>query len=243
VGKFGFIYSMANSSTAYYVGNSQAPASKFTAGIGIYYGIGVEKIISKRLTLAPDLLIVNQTFKHEIGSFIDYTKKPNNIDDPTQSAGNISNSLSQTRYNFYPMVQYKIFDPDKRKSQFNPYVAIGPGFSYLSKSTYELKTARVEETGANGNTISGSTITSTSSFNKLTYSAVIMAGLKYRIGTLYVMGDIRFQYGFSNLTNEKRSNEEALFDYGYQINDFKNHNLMGTIGVMYPLYIPKKQIK
>lgn len=239
--KFGFTGTFVSPITVFNTGNSFSPDGKFSPAISIYAGLGVEKILVKnKWTLSAEIFYMTKSFAYNNPIFLDYDQL-NSTESVLQVAGSISNVYTQTRLDFYPMIQYSLYQ--KKKSAINPFVAIGPGISYLLGAENEIKTSRLEVDGNSGNTISGPIVNTTSSFNKITYSAVIMAGGKFRIGSIYVTGDIRFQYGFSNLTAEKRTNQEALFDYGVQFPDFKTHNIMGTIGVIKPIFIPKKLVK
>jgi hypothetical protein len=169
-------------------------------------------------------------------------------------ATNIIN-YSQSRVDFYPILQFRVLDgknpsdPTNRKKRkpnlFNTYIAIGPGISYLTKAQYANPIYnKLLATGGSDNGNAGATIDATESFSKFSYSVLAMAGIKFRIATIYVTGDIRFQYGLSNAINPaKRSNQEVLFDYAFQVPDQKLHNVMISLGAIYPLFIPKKLIK
>jgi hypothetical protein len=221
---------------AHNTGNSISPNGKFTPNISISFSLGAEKILVKnKWTLATEVNYVQRSYTHTKASMFDYD------DNNGIPAASISSIYTQRRIDFYPLIQYSIFR--KKKSSLHPFVGIGPGVSYLLSSENEIKTTLLDINSSSRNTISGKNVDTTNSFNKLVYSVLFIAGGKFRIGTLYVTGDVRFQYGLSNLANEKRSNQEALFDYGYQIPDFKTHNLMISVGVIKPLFVPKKLIK
>lgn len=235
--KFGATGTFVNPIAIYNTGNSAQPDGIFKSNLGIYYGLGVEKIITKnRWTVSAEVFLMAKSFNHTKKRIFDYD---NTTSAEINTAASVTNDYIQTRIDFYPTIQYKLF----RKSSLKPFIAIGPGFSYLAASESELKTPRLEADGKSGNTISGSVINTTASFNKMVYSALLVVGGKLRIGTVFLTGDIRFQYGFGNVTNDNRTNREALFDYGYQIPDFKTHNVMATIGAVVPIFVPKKRVK
>ncbi len=239
--KFGFTGTFVSPITVFNTGNSVSPDGKFSPAISIYAGLGAEKMLVKnKWTLSAELFYMTKSFAYNNSRFFDFDQL-NSTEGDAKVAASISSNYTHTRLDFYPMIQYSLFQ--KKKSAINPFVAIGPGFSYLLAAENEIKTPRLTIDGNSGNTISGPTIKPTTSFNKFTYSVVIIAGGKFRIGSIYVTGDIRFQYGFSNLAAEKRTNQEAVFDYGFQIPDFKTHNVMATIGVIKPIFIPKKLVK
>ena len=125
------------------------------------------------------------------------------------------------------------------ESKFNPYIGIGPGISYLLKSSTEIQTVVV-----GGNTITGSLIDTKTSYNSLAYSAILSVGSKIRLGGFYLTGDIRYQYGLNNVVNEStRSNSEALFDRGYVPSNYRHNNVTFNFGLVIPHFKPKKLIK
>jgi hypothetical protein len=238
VTKFGLTYTFVSPNTLFKAGSGDYGNGNFSPALGLYYGLGAEKIISGKLkkhkiTFAPEVFLMNKTF-----TFQDPTVF-NSDADQTQSVTKIKSTFTQKRIDFYPIFQFELF----RKSSLNPFVGIGPGISFLSSAANENITARNDLNGNSTTTISGSLINTTNSFTKLTYSAIAMAGVKLRIGPMFVTADIRFQYGFSNITKTARTNNESLFDYGYQFDNMKTTNVMGTVGVIYPIFIPKKLIK
>ncbi len=249
--KVGFNETFVAPTKIFSVGNGSDGSGKFSPSLGIYFGAGIEKqILSKKtnkLTFAPEFFVMSKAYKYSDPSILIYA-----TGDP--DATNIIN-FSQSRLDFYPMVQLRVLDgrnptdPTNRKKRkpnlFNTYIAIGPGFSYLTKAQYANPIFnKLLPTGGSENGNAGATIDATESFSKVSYSVLAMAGIKFRIATIYITGDIRFQYGLSNAINPaKRSNQEAIFDYAFQAPDQKLHNVMISIGAIYPFFIPKKLIK
>jgi hypothetical protein len=238
VGKFGFTQTLVNTSVLYSTGNSTTNLGKFSPSLSIYYGIGVEKRISSRFTLAPEILVMSKSFVYDNPQVLDWDSGSG------RSAASVKSIFNHSRIDLYPLVQYKLFT--QKKYSLNPYVALGPGISYLSsaKNDNTLPRKLDDEQGSSGQTVSGKTITSTESFNKLTYSVLALAGVKVKVGPVFLSLDVRFQYGLGNIVKEAtRTNLESVFDYTTQFSDIKTHNVMGTFGVVYPLFIPKKLVK
>ena len=143
------------------------------------------------------------------------------------------NLLKQRWLDLNLLVQYKLSE-----SKFNPYISIGPGIGLLLKSSNNIST----EVDGQG-TITGSDIDTKSSYNSLAYSAIVAVGSKIRLGSFYLTGDIRYQYGLNNVVNESsRSNLEALFDYGYVPSNYRQNNLTINFGIVVPYFSPKKLI-
>jgi opacity protein-like surface antigen len=154
----------------------------------------------------------------------------------TISATNLVNQVfaeSQTWLDLNVLLQYQL----NPKSRFNPYVTLGPGISYLLGTSSSGPTTR----GTTGNVVSGPAIDLANSYNKTVYSVTAGAGAKIKVGSLYVTGELRYQYGLVNAVNpEKRTNVEYTFDYAAQLNDFSVNNVSFMIGASIPVFKPQK---
>ena len=81
-------------------------------------------------------------------------------------------------------------------------------------------------------------------FKALAYSAIISIGLKIRLASFYLTGDIRYQCGLNNVVNKStRSIPEALYDYGYVVPNYRQNNITLNVGLAIPYFSPKKLIK
>lgn len=143
--------------------------------------------------------------------------------------------VSQSWIDVNAIAQYKL----KNTINLQTYIGFGPGISYLLSSNNQANT-----TLANSFTVTGPSVDDSKVYNKLVYSATVVAGLKYKVGELYVTGEARYQVGFSNVVNpSSRTNPELAFDYQMQYNDYRMSNFAINIGVIYPYFKPKKLIK
>jgi hypothetical protein len=222
----------------YYVGNTAAGTGKYKQKIGFQFGVLFEKeffvnsksSFLKKITFSPEILYTTRSFTYTgEGVFLNDSI----LFDATKpaSVASMINLYKQTWIDLNLILQYKI-----KNHKFNPYVGIGPGFSYLLAASNQ-QTFRPEA----GNTVSGPNVDVKSSFNKVAYSVIGLAGAKLRVGSFFITGEIRFQYGLSNVINpKKRTNAENVFDYASQLNDFKQSNAAINFGIMYPLFKPKK---
>jgi hypothetical protein len=80
--------------------------------------------------------------------------------------------------------------------------------------------------------------------NSYTYSAILGAGVRYKIGYGYMFLDARYNFGLRNLANAKNrfytENGDNLFYYGYVSSDFTVNNIAISVGYMKSIYKPKK---
>jgi hypothetical protein len=216
----------------YYVGNSAAGTGKYGQRIGFNFGLSFEKDLfisspSKfltKLTIAPELQYVTRSF--------DYTAPSVFLDDKTNTS--VASSLSiykQTWIDLNAIVHYKLSD-----WAINPYVGVGPGVSYLLNASNQLTLIPLS-----GSTVSGPNVDVKNSYNKVVYNVIGLAGIKVKAASFYLTAEVRFQYGLMNVINSaKRTNAESVFDYATQFNNFRQSTASVNIGIIRPIFNPKK---
>jgi hypothetical protein len=216
----------------YYVGDASAGKGKYAQKVGFQFGLVFEKEIFagstnkylKRITLAPEVLYVTRGFKYSNASVF--------ADDQTNaSSANLVGIYKQNWIDVNVIAQYKLGD-----GNLHPYIGVGPGVSKLMSASNQLTLTRVS-----GNVVSGPDVIVTTSYNPIMISALALAGIKYKFGSVFLIAEARFQYGLSNVINpSKRTNAESVFDYSSQFNNFKQSTAGVNIGVVYPYFNPKK---
>jgi Outer membrane protein beta-barrel domain len=237
--KLGANTTFPNVITNYYVGDAAKGNGKYSLQPGFQAGIVFEKDLFKtlnekgfvkKLTLAPEIFYVSRA-----------TKKTINNQFLQDSAKNLSAASSTATYNqswldLHAIVQYYLKN-DKVKTI---YVGLGPGVSYLLTSTETDITQ-----GQNGSfVVNGPAINNKSSFNSIAYSAIAVVGMRYRVGGIFLLADVRFQYGLKNVVNPAtRTNPQSVNNYAIPLDDYKQSNVMVNIGFSYPYFKPKKLIK
>lgn len=182
-----------------------------------------------RLVLAAELGYVARGYTYTNGQLATADE------DPTQPISSQEFQLSQQYLDLNIIGQYKL----KNTVQMQTYVGGGPGISYLLGSSNEATT-----TLGNGFTVTGSAVDDSESYNKLLYSLNLVAGAKLRFGEVYLVGEVRYQMGFTNVVNQSsRTNPEIAYDYQGRYNDYRINTLMLNIGVIYPHFKPLKLIR
>lgn len=216
----------------YYVGNASPGEGKYTQQIGFFFGAAFEKSLFTKskskflseLTLAPEVFYATRGFK--------YTNQAVFVtDDKEGSAANALAIYKQTWIDLNLIVQYKI-----KKSILNPYVGIGPGASYILNATNQLTLVPLS-----GSTVSGPNVDVTNSYRPIVFSVIGLAGIKIKLGSIYITTEVRYQYGLMNLIDpDKRTNDEATFDYASTFNNFRQSNAGVTVGASIPIFSPRK---
>ncbi|NOT73831.1 MAG: PorT family protein [Cyclobacteriaceae bacterium] len=231
--KFGVNVTQPSVSGNYYVGSHAANAGKYALSPNIQLALAFEKdILNKwlpnKLSVAPEVGYVARSFGYS---------NPNlALSDETSSPiSSQTFEFSQSWIDLNVMVNYKLRNTQNYKS----YIGIGPGVSYLLSSTVQASTVL-----GNGFTVTGGSVIDKTSYKQLVYSINAAIGAKLKFGDVYVLGEVRYQYGLNNIVDPAhRTNQEIAFDYQGQYNDTRLSNLSISIGVAYPYFKPKKLIK
>ncbi|MCK5170975.1 MAG: outer membrane beta-barrel protein, partial [Bacteroidales bacterium] len=176
-----------------------------------------KRYINEKIEINLDAIFINKQYDYTISQsdyiIIRYTE--------TQSI--LSFPLSGT-YDF----KYKMF---------YPYLRIGASLDYMIGAS--ISPLRAFEDFIDKDDITGSDLDILKdSRNQLNFSALIGAGVKYKIKNGYVMLDLRYHYGFTNNVSNRFSNEET-FGYQYVDDDFSINNFYMSLGYVYSFYKTK----
>jgi hypothetical protein len=216
----------------YYIWAPSMGKGAYTSTPGIQFGLLFEKDFKNKWVINPEVFYTSTAFNYA-------NKNISSVDkaSTTSTSNDIASfDFAQTRVQLNLLMQYKI-----GKSKFAPYVAVGPSVGYLMSSSFGGALTV-------GNLITIPTSTSKDSYRTLNYNVIAAAGIKYKVGGVYITGDIRYQYGLGNIVNkDNRFNRsepsQTLMNYGYINNDFSLNQTMFNIGLIIPYFNPKKLIK
>lgn len=236
--KIGVNGTLASAIENFYVGDASKGQGKYSPKVGFQVGLVFEKDYFEKFTLAPEILFTSRSFTYTNSRIF-------TIDSLLEQGGEADGAeaisiAKQSWIDLNVLAKYRLGKKDREDTKFIPYLGIGPGVSFLIAGANQITT-----TAKGGKfTVSGPDVDLKDSFNSIVYSVVVMAGAKIRLGELYLTGDIRYQYGISNVVdNSTRTNQEAVFDYATQQNDYRQSNVSFNVGVMIPYFNPKKLIK
>jgi len=236
--KLGVNTTFNNVTANYYVSGNAKGKLDYSPLIGFQLGLSFERVIFqnskmgflKRLTFAPEVILVPRTFAINNAQPL--------LGDNGASISEFDGTVNQSWLDLNVLLQYRLSKDRKgKKSTFNPYVTLGPSVNYLLSSTLQAV-----HTFKSGNVTSGPDLDVTPTVNTLVFSVVAGAGVKIKVGGIYLTGDIRYQHGIANITNPaKRTNLESAFDYGYVPDDYTINNVSVMVGGSYPVFRPKKK--
>lgn len=75
--------------------------------------------------------------------------------------------------------------------------------------------------------------------NRVNTGLVVGGGLKYKWGLRYLFGDLRYNFGLSNIAN-LRYNGDVIWRWPYVDDNFRMDNLIVNIGYIHPFYMPRQ---
>lgn len=245
--KIGINTNFINVLENHYVFLDSKGMGKYSSKIGIQFGGVFEKdltILKKKnkMVFAPELLYTTYSFVYKNPTLLNKDSvgelNGNTIYSKTGSA---EHTISQARIQANLLLQYKWDKIYKLEDKFIPYLSVGPSVAYLMKSGFDAATDVDEQ-------VTGPQISTLAKYKPITFSVIASAGVKLRLGGIYITADARLQYGLGNVVNPASRKKwtpenEALIDDGYVDDDFSLSQAMFNIGLMIPHFSPKKLIK
>jgi hypothetical protein len=220
----------------YYIGGDGGGTATYTPWISFSFGLVFEKdfLKNRRLTVAPDIAYAVRGFTEEATFF-----------DPEAPEGQPTTQkvLVKTQgIELSPVVKWWLAkDPETKDQKFEFYVLGGPGINYVFGGSLEDgQLNRLDGSGTN----TGPAINIRGVFKPFNFSAIAGGGARIRLGGIFLNGDVRLHYGLSNIVDpENRSNDEALFEYGWIANDMTMNAITVNIALELAYFSPKKIIK
>lgn len=235
-GKLGLASSAPYATLDYSVGSASDGSAKYSPGFTVLFGVTFEKELiddkAKRkpiLTIAPEVSYSVKKYSETSEVFIDGNEN---------KAADFEGSVKQSFVEVNPLAKWWL---TKAGRNLDPFLIGGPGFNISLKGS--LDDPRLNRIDGSG-TVTGPSIDIGSAYKPLSVSAIIGAGFRYRFGGIYVVPDIRLQYGLTNVVDPaNRTIPEAVQDYGWIPNNYRLSSVTFNVGIQYAVFSPKKLIK
>ncbi|HEU5289112.1 MAG TPA: porin family protein [Cyclobacteriaceae bacterium] len=209
----------------YAVSGSSSGQGKYSPKVNIQIGLVFEKQLFGKFTAAPEISLSNRAFTYSNSNLFKNDSSQNSVASQT-------GEIQQTWLDLNLLMQYKL-----GMGALNSYVSFGPNVGMLTKATNTVET----NYSSTGQVTSGSPLDITDNYNKLGFSLIGTAGIKYKFGAIYITANVRYQFGLSKIVNEdKRSHPEGTSDYVLGPNIYSQQNAAFLVGFVYPIFKPKK---
>jgi hypothetical protein len=230
--KLGLNVSYSNILTDYSISKSLDGSSKYSAVTGFHVGAGGERVLSKHLHLAIEIMLTNQRIHLRDTHWDFYTTELN---------------FNHNRIEVPVLLKYHF-----PLGKINPFVQGGISPSYMFSSSvqniegfYNIVTedGAVEKFPAQPRPE-----ISTSGMNhEFNYSTVLGAGVNYKLGLNYLSFELRYSMQMLNpsrkderWTESTADSRSLKFPTGHVSDDFKLNSISFLAGFVRPLYKPRK---
>lgn len=223
--KGGFNMSSVSVIHNYGMDNTTESNESYKNKLGLHVGGGGELNFSNRVSLGLEINLHTRKYSYSNTLF--------NTDQQTFEEAQIGLDLP-----IY--IKYR-WDFDK----FRPYVYAGFGMDYLLQAKATVKLVDRVNAGTEDLTeipVAGPQVTINEQRTRLTEFTHFGVGLNYRFGYNYIVIDLRYKVGLSNIVSEEGqySNSTLLYKYGFVDDDKRINNYAVSIGFVKPLYKPRK---
>lgn len=194
--------------------------SEYKAGISVQFHIAADIPINKRLTLCPELGLVQRGFKYTNLLTIDGA--------PFTTTA----TEKQTWASLPVTLQYQF-----NRFSFKPYIGAGAEVDYLLGST--LSAERIRE---GFQFLQKESIDLKDQRESINVLLLAVAGARFKLGGGFVVTEVRFAYGLMPVSSSQSAfaSDEVTFKYGYADNIFKVNSLSVTAGYVHNIFKPKK---
>jgi hypothetical protein len=208
----------------YSISGSASGEGKYAPKVSVQIGLVFEKHLFGKFTAAPELCLSNRAFTYS--NPILYKN-----DSSLNSVSNQTGDIKQSWLDLNLLVQYRLGN-----RALNSYISFGPNVGYLLTATDAAET--VYNTGQ---VTSGSPLDIKPTYNKVGFSLIGAAGVKYKFGAIYLTANVRYQYGLSKVVNEEEKSHPVATDtYGLSSNIYSQQNIAFLVGCVLPIFSPKK---
>jgi hypothetical protein len=219
--KAGMNYSNPNASVPFGVYDTGGNTGKYKGYLNFQFGVNLDYYINKKFSIGADILFSLKKYEYS-NVLLGYSQ--------------LTFTENQTWLDLPIVLKYTMGKKNLR------YYVQGGGAAGLilgSNSTVIRKDVTTQSNEAVGPNIN--TLNIRNAFN---YALVVGGGLRYKAGYGYIVLDVKYLYGLSNLSNvhHKYSNTDLVYKYGYIDNNFTLNSLMFSVGYYKSFYKPKKII-
>jgi len=206
-----------------------SPNPRYKTGAGVVLQGASEVHFNKAVGLNVELELSTRSYTRESDLFEGNPEHQNLVQDRFVMHGSLPTYLKYT----YPGVTYF------------PYVYAGysPSLTLLSRS----KETREPDIRGGGK-VEGPTLDNGNSTTDFSHSLIFGIGLKRRIKYRYVLVDLRYRLGMTNMNNQQNQyninntdTKEKIFKYSSLDDDLRWNGIELTVGYVWPQYKPRKK--
>lgn len=201
---------------------------EYSYKFGFQGGVSAEIPVNKKFVLNPGIFFQIKSF-----GYTDLILKDNIQTESPETHNWISVPL---------LVQYQL---DEGKNLYNPgkpnfYLSAGVETGYLFRAEITPTTLQNE-----ASPVPPTTYRIEQQLNRLNISAVVAAGVKFKIGKGYLVSEAAFSWGFVEIASPENTytNQAALFGNKYIPGNYSLNTVSLSVGYLLNIYKPKKLVQ
>jgi len=217
--KVGMNMTKPSSYVPYGVYNTGENTGTYKAYLDLQFGFNADVYLNKKFSVGADLLMSFKKYQYK-NTLLQYSE--------------LSFKETQLWLELPVVLKYTI-----GKSKLRYYLQAGGAVSMILSSKANITRKDVE---TQSNQAIGPDIKTMDLRNMFNYSLVGGGGIRYKAGYGYVVLDVKYMYGLNNISDKdnKYSNSDLIYKYGYIDNNFTLNSLMFSVGYYKSFYKPKK---
>ncbi|WP_040497063.1 outer membrane beta-barrel protein [Fulvivirga imtechensis] len=219
----GGTYSLVNVINSYGVHNLSGATASYTGNAAIEAAAIIEKDFTDRIIGQAEIVFSSNKFTYENENFPD--------DDGLPYARVVAIE-TQSWLGLNILGQYNVF-PDKR---YQLHAIFGPSVRYLLADDAKIET----EFPKGGEQASGADEDLSPFRNSLNFGLSAGVGVKRKLGKQYFLMDVKYHYGFKNITKVHYDNSRLSTYYGFGLNDMTVSSVSVSVGLLFQYFNPKK---
>jgi hypothetical protein len=198
-------------------------AGKYGYKIGFSGGVVGEIPINKDFTLDAELHYAYKSFTNQFQGI-----NPGETTPHSTTTG----QESQTWLSLPVLAQYRL-----KESRFNPFVEGGFSVDYLFASSITGDEKRLK-----AQSVEAQNFNVLPQRQKINLSLQAGAGVKVRVAGGYIVSEVKYIYGLSNVNSSSTllANQALLFNYGYVDGIYKLSSLSVSVGYVQNFFNPRK---
>jgi opacity protein-like surface antigen len=215
-----------------YLPSNELP-SEYDYGFAFQSGFALDiplARLSRKLTLHPELVFQLKSFKYtNEGAYDDVDADGN----PFSRSFETNGVERQTWISLPVSLQYELFE-----KRYKPYAGLGVSADYLLAATNTFRRTKEDATS-----LDEQSLDLKDSRNAVNISAILSAGVKFRVTGGFATLEMRYAYGLSQINSKEKiyNNIDKVNPTGGYVDGIIRLNSFSvTIGYMYNHFNPKK---
>jgi len=217
--KVGMNLAKPSSFVPYGVYDTEGNTGSYKSFFNLQFGFNADVYLNKKFSVGADLLLSFKKYQYK-NTLLEYSE--------------LTAKETQMWLELPVVLKYTI-----GQGKLRAYLQAGGSVSMILASNMNIVR---KDVNTQSNQAIGPDINARDLRNTFNYALVGGGGIRYKAGYGYLVLDVKYMYGLNNISDvdNKYSNSELIYKYGYIDNNFTLNTLMFSVGYYKSFYKPKK---